>query len=478
MSYDQIFRTEAGYNTFGKWPYIYFADTELGTSLGYVNTSLEGRYFDEVPLDDGQIIIPNGPVTPNFAYYVTRTDYIIISSASVAADGTVTITCLSSVETWGLEVGDLVTVTGIPYSTSQPYINGTWRTASVSGNNFTYESTAPFCAGFAGIGGSSLAAKGPAFEIRDNRPTTDAKGYSFTSVLFTPKPIHDVASPYVRILPSDLYTRFRFQSANDADPQGGINSNLFNVIDGSNNNIKPVLWAYFFGFNDTVAPDNVFEVAFNSYAIVLRPTGEGSRLEFAIVKFNWGTIADWFNDIVDAGYDRFTDWTVGGTDLGYLISTNPEVGKVAGNSVVEELAKSDSFTYNAEFAAKFNLKISIRKHLLSDSPLDGTYLVSLLVNDNYDVFGEGFHYDSILHTYITKPTPLYNTITQTIAEVIAEPRTIYPEDYMLMPMMYFKFNNTNENNVGAWSASNPGSSRIIQDNLIYRQLNYNADYLY
>jgi hypothetical protein len=42
-----------------------------------------------------------------------------------------------------------------------------------------------------------------------------------------------------------------------------------------------------------------------------------------------------------------------------------------------------------------------------------------------------------------------------------------------MPMMYFKFNNINEANVGApgFDLSVPGSSKIVQDSLLFKQLN-------
>ena len=123
--------------------------------------------------------------------------------------------------------------------------------------------------------------------------------------------------------------------------------------------------------------------------------------------------------------------------------------------------------------AKFNLKITIRKHLLSDSEIDDTYLVNLMINDNYDVFGPAVHYDSILHGYIDKPLALYNTVN-----------SVQPADSMLMPILYFKFNNTDEQNVGVPDSfaipSLPGSSKIVQDSLFFRQLNSSAStsYLY
>jgi hypothetical protein len=267
------------------------------------------------------------------------------------------------------------------------------------------------------------------------------------------------------VLPSDLYTRFKFQTGSAAVPQGGINSNLFSseLADTSGNPVKPILWAYFFGYNSEVVPGNIFEIVFNSYAVVLRPSGSGSNLEFAIVKFSWGTDPGTATNLTSLT-PQFAKYTVPntaqGTDLGYLISTNPSIG----TDKVTELAVSDSFTYDSEFPAKFNLKITIRKHLLSDSVLDGTYLVNLMISDNYEAFGPGKHYDTVLHAYITKPTPLYSVVTGS-----------YPHDAMLMPMVYFKFVNIDANYVNAESPfanpPYPGSSKIIQDNLFYRQIN-------
>jgi hypothetical protein len=115
--------------------------------------------------------------------------------------------------------------------------------------------------------------------------------------------------------------------------------------------------------------------------------------------------------------------------------------------------------------------------MLTDSILDNTYLVNLMVNDDYDKFGEGIHYDSILHGYITKPSPNINTVATLYDPVLAP-----VSDLMLMPIMYFKFNNTDEDNVGApdlfVSPIIPGSSKIVQDNLIFKQLNPDASYLY
>ncbi len=457
-THDQNFRTEAAYINKGKRPYIYFADSEKGSlvSNGYINNSLEGAIFDASSAGPGQITIPTGIVTPNFAFYDASSDPVLTISAVSILNGVCTMKASTSTT---YSVGDIVAVTGVAFDSTHPFVNGSWVVTAVTtttnpNDTFRFEINAPNTASYPGTG---LASKGFVFQILDNRVSTDAKGDSFTSTLFTPTPIYTVAAGYKRILPSDLYTRFRFQSYSDVTPQGGINSNLFNVVDSANNNIKPALWAYFFGYNDSTiasrASANHFEIAFNSYAIVLRPSGSGSMLEFALLKFNWGTDTEsWMTNII--GTDRFKSYTISGTDLGYLISTNPDVGKVAGVSIVSEIAKSDSFTYSSEFAAKFNLKISIRKHLLSDSILDGTYLVNLMINDNYNVFGESTHYDSILHGYITKPSPVSMTTNGT-----------QPHDSMLMPILYFKFNNTDSANVGTLS------SKIVQDSLMFRQIN-------
>lgn len=466
--YDQVFRTETGppdYTSRAKFPCIYFADCELGSLNGYVNNSLEGLEFDQNPATTGTIIIPNGVVTPNFQFYDSGsapTSYSIVSANISNALCTIE-TATRSPET--LNVGDVISINGILFDATHPYINGTWVIASIPSNTtFTFEINAEDAAMFS-LHPNAQVAKGLVFQIADYRPTTDAVGKSFTSVMFTPREIFRVAPGFKRILPSDLYTRFRFQTGSDINPQGGINSNLFNVLDSAGRNIKPVLWAYFFGFCDssfnavTRPTANHFSIAFNSYAVVLRPSGTGSNLEFALVKFNWGTDTDqWMTSIVDQSFFKSYDTDFPGSALGYLISTNPETG----SNKVTELAKSDSFTYDAEFPVKLNLKITIRKHLLSDSQLDGTYLVNLMINDNYDLFGPGIHYDTVLHAYIAKPTTLSNT---TIGS--------QPFDSMLMPMLYFKFNNINEQIVNAPSGdlTYAGSSKIVQDSLFFRQLN-------
>lgn len=483
MPYDQNLKILPPYDTMAKRPFILFGDQYL-VNTGYLNNSLEGLMFDDAtlgsPAGSGIIRIDTGLMTPNFYFYTPDVGSARVRDISlVVIDNKIcTITTTSS---HNYTKGEIVSINGIDWDSTHPNINGTWRIQEIpTANSFTFFINAPDASSFNLFAASTSVSS--VFEIRDNRPSTDAKGHSYTSVLFTPLNIYNVNDGYKRILPSDLYTRFRFQVGSDVSPQGGINSNLFNVIDSSNNNIKPALWAYFFGYY-TASPDpniTIFEIAFNSYAIVLRPTGNGSRLEFALLKFNWGTIPGtppsgssssyWMTNIV--GSSRFNRYIVSGTDLGYLISTNPEVGKVGNNSVVTEIAKSDSFTYASSSPVKLNLKISIRKHLLSDSQSDATYLVNLMLNDDYELFGEGFHYNSILHGYIPKPS-----IT---SYIVADQPSV--KNAMFMPIMYFKFNNTNQNNVGIqdFTANPPifGSSKIIQDSLLFKQINSNASYLY
>ncbi len=469
--YDQLFRTGGSYNTAGKWPYFYFADQEL-IAGGYVNNSLEGTLFSSNPPAGGTILLGSNYVTPDWTFYsqnanVTST---VITALSIAATGICTVTYDTALIPT-LAVGDIVSINGVGWDSTHPFVNGSWAVTAITlagaGSTFTFETNIYEALSYAGLlGATSTVSLGPAFSIYDNRQPTDAKGQSFTSVLFTPKPIYDVGATatYKRVLPSDLYTRFRIQSSSDVTPQGGINSNLFNVLSADGLNIKPVLWAYFFGYNSAVVPTNLFEIVFNSYAFVLRPSGEGSKLEFALMKFNYGAIADsaaW-TTIIAAAEDKYKSHTVSGTDLGYLICTNPTITNTAA-TIVTELAKSDSFTYNSEVTPRFNLKITARKHLLSDSIIDGTYLVNLMLNDTYDDFGEKAHYDSILHAYITKPSPVSNTTTGSVLH-----------DCMLMPIMYFKYNNTNEDNVQA------NASKIVQDSLFFRQVNSvtAASYLY
>jgi hypothetical protein len=393
-----------------------------------------------------------------------------ITALTIAATGVCTVTYDTALIPT-LAVGDVVSINGVGWDTTHSFVNGSWVVTTITlagaGSTFTFETNIYAVLNYAGLlDVTSKVSLGPAFSIYDNRAPADAKGQSFTSVLFTPKKIYDVSTPanYKRVLPSDLYTRFRIQSASDVTPQGGINSNLFNVLSADGLNIKPALWAYFFGYNSSVTPTNLFHIVFNSYAFVLRPSGDGSKLEFALLKFSWGDIADsaaW-TAIISAAEDKYKSHTISGTDLGYLICTNPDITN-ATTTLVTELAKSDSFTYNSEVTPKFNLKITVRKHLLSDSILNGTYLVNLLINDTYDDFGEKAHYDSILHAYITKPSPVSNTTTGTLLH-----------DCMLMPMMYFKYNNTNEDNVQT------DASKIVQDSLFFRQINSvaGAAYLY
>jgi hypothetical protein len=91
-----------------------------------------------------------------------------------------------------------------------------------------------------------------------------------------------------------------------------------------------------------------------------------------------------------------------------------------------------------------------------------------MINDNYDVFGEGAHYDSVLHAYISKPG-----LDATGVGHFNLTDGTQPHDSLLMPMMYFKFNNIDEQNVGlpGFDLSIPGSSKIVQDNLFFRQIN-------
>ena len=479
MSYEQSFRTGGSYSTAGKSPYMLFADQEL-VAGGYVNNSLEGTLFSADPLASGTIVISGHTVTPKWTFFDSNSGVTsaIISAVAISATGTCTITHDGGVAP---SVGEVIAVNGVDWDGTHPYVNGSWVVTAADATTFTFTINAPVTASYAGLLATATAKLGAVFKIYDNRSPSDEKGKSFTSILFTPKKAYDVtALPYKRVLPSDLYTRFKFQSSSDVIPQGGINSNLFNVLSSDGLNIKPVLWAYFFGYNSSTAPSNsIFEIVFNSYAFVLRPSGEGSKLEFALLKFNWGgpwtvgSAGTWITGV--CGTEKFNSYTISGTDLGYLISTNPDVGKEGSPavSVVTELAKSDSFTYNSEITPKFNLKITIRKHMLSDSILDGTYLVNLMINDTYDDFGESAHYDTILHAYIAKPSPVYNTTTGSVIH-----------DCMLMPIMYFKYNNTNEDNVQTdlpfAIPPTSGASKIVQDSLFFRQINSAtaASYLY
>lgn len=470
----QNFTTGGIYDTAGKRPFILFADQEQDSgspTFGYVNNSLEGDLFDAVPASSGAVLNPGkSNFLPSWTFFTGNPDNkgITITNRAITS-GVCTITVDEDPTAGGTgwdawAVGDLVSINGAPWSTTLCNINGVWSISALTATTISFEINAEDEVSAASVGGEVLS--GYAFSIYDNRAISASTGKSYTSVIFTPKAVYNAAAGYKRVLPSDLFTRFRIQSGSELTPQGGINSNLFNVLaDDGLTNIKPVLWAYFFGYNSPSSlPLTHFEIAFNSYAIVLRPSGSGSSLEFAIVKFNWGTDAGVWANVLDQDY--FKQRTVSGADLGYLISSNPEVG----TNKVTELAKSDSFTYDSEFPVKLNLKITIRKHLLSDSILDGTYVVNLMVSDNYDVFGEGTHYDSILHAYIEKPS---NDIEDKGPYLITTGSQ--PHDSMLMPMMYFKFVNINEQYIGApapfEAPPRPGSSKIVQDSLYFRQIN-------
>lgn len=483
----QDFKTTGIYATTGKWPWIVFADQSQASdnvSYGYVNNSLEGALFTAQD-SYGAVLNPGkSSFLPNWNFFTSNpNNYGIHVTSAVISSGVCTLTLDEDPTATGIDwaVGDLVSLNGFGWSTAPtvptasshiPNINGVWSISAITTTTLSFEITAADRAAWdprtipAVPNEAPVVLSGYVFSIYDNRTIYSSTGKSYTSVIFTPSPVYNVGIGYRRVLPSDLYTRFRIQSGSELTPQGGINSNLFNVLanDGLTN-IKPVLWAYFFGYNNpSTLPLSHFEIAFNSYAIVLRPSGSGSNLEFAIVKFNWGTDAGVWANVLDTDY--FKQHTVENTDLGYLISSNPSVG----TNKVTELAKSDSFTYDSAFPVKLNLKISIRKHLLSDSILDGTYVVNLMVSDNYDVFGEGTHYDSILHAYIEKPV---NDATDTGPYLITT--GVQPHDSMLMPMMYFKFVNINEQYIGPEAPfatpPSPGSSKIVQDNLYFKQIN-------
>ncbi len=496
MPYDQMFRTETSpfdHTICARWPYVLFADQEW-VSSSYLNNSLEGELFtpDAAYSDGSYVITDEGAYfKPDFYFYKaggpdSATPYSIRPNTqnglSINSSNICTIICTTSTT---IAVGDIVSVTGQYWSANTPYMNGSYVVRAVdtttnANDTISFEYNTGGVAYAATLFNSSFAnrylSKSPVFEVRDNRSTSAAKGKSFTSIIFTPKYSYycSTAADNQRSACMDVYTRFRFQLGHDTLAQGGINSNLFNVIDESTGyNIKPVLWAYFFGYNleDADADilqssGNVFEVAFNSYAVILRPTGEGSRLEFAFVKFSWGTdCRDWMNSIID---NKLKQYTVSENLLGYLVSSNPDVLKTGDTPIVTELAVSDSFAYNSELPTRFNLKITVRKHLLTDSSTDNTYLVNLMVNDDYNSFGPQKHYDSILHTYITRPNPITRTVTMS-----ATPP--YPKSALLMPMFYFKFNNINDEVTGApnifESPIYAGSSKIILDNLILRPIN-------
>ncbi len=424
--HDLDIRTGGAYNTIGKSPYFRTCSFEYNSSapITYLNNSLEGHLFDDN--GSGGVNYGTNVVFPNFNFMDTtepNTPSVAFKTMTdvYRTNNIVTITISSH----GLVVNDIFSLTGIGIGELQTSeLNGVFKVFQVvDSNTFKF-----ICYGEDFVKSDVFGEEtslyvylfkysNPVFKIYDNRDVSSSSGLSYTSVFLTSKFLcpQNPSDGYYRkrIVPSDFYIRFKITNYNETAT--GINSNIFNVIDeNTSENIKPIIWAYFFGgltkvndfdFNSSDrTPNNIFDIIFNSYALVLRPSGVDSYLEFALLKFSWGEItsANWFTSFIDTPLINRYD-SVSGTDLGYLISTNPNVSKLNGVSKISELAVSDAFYHNSDEELKLNLKISVRKHLLTDQSNDDTYYFQLAVNTDYDSFGDSFVYSNVMHSYIARP---------------------------------------------------------------------------
>jgi len=569
-AHDLLLRLGGVNDTIGKVPYFRTAGVDYSTADGpivYVNNSLEGALFD----DSGAGVL-TGPIHPNFNFFDTtgpntppQTTGFSVTSLS-RASGIVSVTVDGS-PAHGLAVNDIFAMTGITFDGTYVYdFNGVYKVFQViSSTEFQFIKLGPdfsstyYTAIYPINGVTIFKYSNSAIAVFDNRQAGDISGLSYTSFLLSSQVVTDVSGAGTsparkRITPEDLYIRFRI--VNSTEDQGGLNSNVFDVIDvATQENVKPILWAWFFGgLTKTTAsdftsadrsPNNIFDILFNSYVIVLRPTGGGSYLEFALLKFNWGevTSGNWFSNFIDTPLINKYD-NVNGTDLGYLISTNPNVAKMSGVSRIVELATSSSFFYDSEIPLDVNLKISIRKHLLSDQSTDNTYYFQLAKNDDYNSFGDGAVYSNLLHSFITRPktdgltvitlpaaytpanttdigkdikdgvttvgqlawfdntaqvwwaknvnTPILNATALTVDTGVGAGTTsgtsyfdsglsfvisvgtvnTVQASYLLMPWMYFKFINLDP------TAYVANSSKILIDNVLFKQLNSNNKLFY
>jgi len=296
------------------------------------------------------------------------------------------------------------------------------------------------------------------FTMADYRTQTAGMDKSYYSTFLSPKQLVDFASGF-RVITSDMYLKFKFTSS-DVPAKGGIHPDVFNLKIGTDLS-KPVFWAWFFGGSYGAVGNTAFQTAFNSYAVVLRPSGYGTNLEFALLKFDYGpvTSVNWFGSLLGSNkMRRYNTMADGATaDLGYLISTNANI-KDNNVPVCSEIAKSNDFLYDSGYEFRVNLNLSIKKHILSDGDTTGTYLVQLGVNENYGIFGpsSSVRYNSILHAFVSIPLDTSTSPKRLVSN---------PTDYRLLPMMYFKYVNLAQNTFGA------AASRITLDNFLYRQAN-------
>jgi len=420
-------------DTIGKDPYFRTAgvDYTITDGIAYLNNSLEGHLFD----DAGSGFV-TGPIHPNFNFFdaigpgtlanIVNTHINPDWRGVTRANGLVTVNIIAH----GLNVGDIFSIRGITFdSTHTVDLNGVYKVFQKLdddafqfiklGEDLPYYTTAPTIRYTYPASVRLFKHEVPVITIYDNRAPSDVSGLSFTSVLLSPLPVTDVSDISLglkkRIVPEDLYVRFKI--ADSTGELGGLNAAMFDVIDTTTSeNVKPIIWAWFFGGATKITasdftsadrdPENNFDIIFNSYAIVLRPSGSGTYLEFALLKFNWGAVsgANWFTNFIGTPLIyRVPNPYVNGIDLGYLISTNPNVAKTSGTPRVVEITKSSSFLYDASKPLELNLKVSIRKHSLSDQSTDNTYYCQLAVNPDYNSFGDGAQYSNVMHSFIQRP---------------------------------------------------------------------------
>lgn len=327
--------------------------------------------------------------------------------------------------------------------------------------------------------------------ICDKRSATNNTSYSYYSSLFTPSKVLDAGITFQnkdlkRSIVGDTFVKFCFETP---DFRGGIRSEFFGLRDSNGSFVKPILWAWFFGGlprnnNKTLRDvNNVLDSVLNSYAIVLRTKDNTDSLEFALLKFNYGTIYD-YDDWTSLTYSglnnsqglkRYESAT--GVDLGYLIPGNPDVNFRYENIIspnskinnIREFAVSSPIIYKKDESTKFNLKISVRKHYLSDSSSDYTYAVQLALNDDYGSMGTQVEYNSILNSYMERPYYYSTTkrvnvpyicgmdITNDDATALkycnfTKGTTLTSREMLnnlrLLPYMYVKYNNTNDGKYG------------------------------
>mgnify|MGYP001172709567 CR=1 FL=1 len=470
--YDLNIKKGSPFDTIGKRPYM----RVVGIEANYLKNSLEGTLFDDVGVLG---------FTPNFNLYTT-----FASSTSLIVNFSIDGGLVTYyVPSHGLETGDFISIYNIGIISLVNYkaLNGVFRVYSTddAGDYFSVRHSVFSDVGVTTCGGAyfiKTTSTSPVLNVYDSR--SSGAGHSYFSFLATPKLLRDFVDGY-RIIPSDLYIRFKINSAAGT---GGLHPDLFKVTKNLEA-VKPIIWAWFFGgVTKTNSTDrslnNMFDLAFNSYAMVLRPSGNGTDLEFALLNFQFGSITSgisgtWYETFIDSQFIKRYQQDLGdddlkalSTDLGYLVCTNPDLIKAvndaaySGGARITEIAKSSSFLYDSSLPFEMNLKFSVRKHLLSDSVTENSYFVQLAKNDSYSDFGDQFRYSSVMHGFIEKPT--WNNLSVRIGPGPPGATPAPSDDYNMniaLPMMYFKFVNLNPSGFGT-----DLSSKLTVDGLLYRQI--------